>query len=253
MTHHRVVATQRSALALAACRCTLASTSRKNACFFVHVSRAARLHTNAWYACTSPSNTCASTRASRARHARSSLRVSSTSGSFVPTAVNNGGSGGAFRLVAPVVSGSVEINVQGSSYGSAGRVRVDANDVSGLNRNVVPHGSLSIGSVLVARLTPEPTIDITEIAGSAIPENSTLPVQIILPNGSNPNQNVTLQVRNFATKVPIEVVLIPDSGPAVVANTLVDNTTENPARITVPLTFPVNVGVTVQAWVRGKP
>lgn len=169
------------------------------------------------------------------------------------TGVNNGGSGGAFRLVAPVVSGSVEINVQGSSYGSAGRVRVDANDVSGLNRNVVPHGSLSIGSVLVARLTPEPTIDITEIAGSAIPENSTLPVQIILPNGSNPNQNVTLQVRNFATKVPIEVVLIPDSGPAVVANTLVDNTTENPARITVPLTFPVNVGVTVQAWVRGKP
>jgi hypothetical protein len=106
---------------------------------------------------------------------------------------------------------------------------------------------------MVARLSPEPKIEIAEVAGTTIPENSSAPVQVILPSGSSPNQNVILQLRNFSTKVPVEVVLTPDSGPPVVANAIVDNTTVNPAKITVPIEFPINVGVTVQAWVRGKP
>lgn len=169
------------------------------------------------------------------------------------TGVNNAGSGGALRLVAPVVSGNVEVNVLGGSWASAGRVRIDANDVSGLIRNVSPNHALSIGSVMVARLTPEPKIEITEVAGTVIPENSTAPVQVILPSGSSPNQNVSIQLRNFSAKVPIEVVLIPDSGAPVVASATIDNSTANPAKLSIPIVFPINVGVTVQAWVRGKP
>ena len=169
------------------------------------------------------------------------------------TSVGNGGSGGAVRIVAPVITGSAIISVQGRELSAYGRVRLDAIDVSGLQRQVEPPFALSIGSVLLARLNPEPRLDLVEVAGTAIAEDTASLVQITLPTGSNPNRTVTVQAKNFGTKIPVEVVLTPDSGSPVVARVEIDNTSVNPAKLAVPVTFPVNVGVTVNAWARGKP
>ncbi len=165
----------------------------------------------------------------------------------------NGGSGGAVRVVAPVITGPAIIYVQGRESSAHGRVRLDAIDVSGLQRQIQPAFTLSIGSVMLARLNPEPRLDLVEVAGTAIAEDTAGLVQITLPTGSNPSRTVTVQARNFGTKIPVEVVLTPDSGLPVVAQVEIDNTTVNPAKLAVPVTFPVNVGVTVNAWARGKP
>jgi hypothetical protein len=61
---------------------------------------------------------------------------------------------------------------------------------------------------------------------------------------------VTVQASDFGAVVPIRVVLTPDSGTNTVYDTQIDNTTVNPASVTVPVTVPVNVQVQVIAWTR---
>ncbi len=166
----------------------------------------------------------------------------------------NGGSGGAIRVVAPVITGSAQIFVVGREGSASGRVRMDAIDASGLRRGVAPAYALSVGTVMVARLNPEPRLDLTEVAGKAIPEGTSGLVQITLPTGSDPKSTVKVKARNFGAVIPLEIVLTPDSGVPVIAQVVIDNTSQhNPAEVSVPVTFPVNVGVTVSAWARGKP
>jgi len=73
---------------------------------------------------------------------------------------------------------------------------------------------------------------------------------IELPLGSSTNRTVTVQARNFAASVPIRVALIPESGEMVTYDSVVENTTTNPATAVVNVTVPVNVKVEVQVWTR---
>ncbi len=143
----------------------------------------------------------------------------------------NGGSGGAVRIVAPVITGHALIYVQGRESSAPGRVRLNAIDVSGLQREVQPADTLRIGSVMLARLNPEPRLDLVEVAGTTIAKDTAGLVQITLPTGSNPNRTVTVQAKNFGTKIPVEVMLTPDSGLPVVARVEIDNTSVNPAKL----------------------
>lgn len=94
---------------------------------------------------------------------------------------NNGGagSGGAIRLVANSMSGNVSMDVRGSTNqtGSAGRVRIETSNASGLSPSVSPSNSPDIFSLA----TPNPVfpaaipkLRITSIGGQAInnPSNS---------------------------------------------------------------------------------
>ena len=54
------------------------------------------------------------------------------------TSAQKGGSGGAVRIVAPVITDPAVIYVQGGESSAPGRVRLDALDVSGLQRQVQP-------------------------------------------------------------------------------------------------------------------
>jgi len=163
------------------------------------------------------------------------------------------GSGGAIRLVAPEVSGTGSLNVNGGNYGSDGghgRIRIDTIDRRDLRYNFTPLSAANVGSFMAVFTTPVPRLDILSAAGTAIPEGSAAPVFIQLPFGSDPNRTVTVQARGFGAVVPIRVVLTPDSGDPITYDDQIDNTTVNPAQKTVAITLPLNVRTHVAVWTR---
>jgi hypothetical protein len=168
----------------------------------------------------------------------------------------NSGSGGAIRLVAPVVAvtGTGLIRARGADTtfegGGEGRIRVDT-----LNRASIafpsfdPPGSTSVGSMMLVFPTPAPRLDITEAAGTAIPLNSG-PVFVLLPFGSATNRTIKVRAQDFGGVVPINVVLTPDNGTPVIYPAQIDNGAANPAEVTVNVVVPVNVQTSVNAWTR---
>jgi len=163
----------------------------------------------------------------------------------------NSGSGGAIRLVAPTVQGSGSFDVSG--FGGAGRTRIDTIDKSQLplpsNPSAHPE-AFSVGSFMTVFPPNNPRLDIIEAAGTTIAEGVASPVTVTLPFGSDPNRTITVQARNFKAVVPIEVVLTPDNGPGTSVKAQIDNAAANPAIVKVPVTFPLNTPVTVNAWIR---
>ena len=163
------------------------------------------------------------------------------------------GSGGAIRLVAPAVSGTGQLAVNGTGYGAvsgAGRIRIDCMDRRTLAMGYNPGGVTSIGANMMVFLNPAPRLDITQAAGNTIPVGTNTPVFFLLPPGSSTNQTVTVRASNFGAVVPIRVVLTPDNGPASSYDAQINNSTINPASVTVPVVVPVNVQVQVNAWTR---
>ena len=167
------------------------------------------------------------------------------------------GSGGAIRLVAPVVSGPGTMNVAGgqnnwgSFYGAgAGRVRIDCMDRRSLALSFIPDRSVvSIGGNMVVIPTNPPHLDITQVAGTNIVVGAGAAVSFTLPQESSTNQTVTVQASNFGKLVPIRVVLTPDNGPSASYEANIDNTV-NPASVTVSVVVPVNTQVQINAWTR---
>jgi hypothetical protein len=160
---------------------------------------------------------------------------------------NSGGSGGAIRLLAFKVEGTGTVNTSGGQRGGLGRVRVDTVIRSNLSLNI--SGVSSIGGNLLVFPPTVPTLSLTEAAGNTIPPGSG-PVIFTLPFGSSTNRTVKIQASGFARNVPIRVTLTPDSGAKQIFDAEVDNTTLNPALVTVPVTVPVNTLVTVHCWTR---
>lgn len=103
---------------------------------------------------------------------------------------------------------------------------------------------------MVSFLSPTPRLDITQVAGTNITVGVGSPVFLMLPQESPTNQTVQVQATDFDAVVPIRVVLTPDHGPGSSYDTVITNTTINPASVTVPVVVPVNVQVQVNAWTR---
>jgi hypothetical protein len=158
-----------------------------------------------------------------------------------------GGSGGAIRLVAHEVAGTGRLDV-GSDYAGAGRVRIAAIVRKSANYNIV--GPWTFGGFMAAFPNPEPRLDITSAAGTAISEGTSSGITLNLPFGTSPNQNITVQARNFAAAVPIRLVLTPESGQPVSYDATIDNNAANPASVTIPVTVPLSTVVSVHAWTR---
>ena len=158
----------------------------------------------------------------------------------------NSGSGGAIRLVSMVVEGSGSLSVDDGGNAGHGRIRIDSIDRSQLRLNFNGHPN-SIGSNLLVFPPVQPTLSLTEVAGSVIPEG-TIPGTIFLPFGSTTNRTVKLRAKDFGRSVNVRVTLTPDSGAKSVFDTTIDNSTVNPAEKTVDVVVPVNTKVTVHCW-----
>lgn len=158
------------------------------------------------------------------------------------------GSGGAIRLIAPVVSGTGLVDVR--NCGNDGRIRVDTIDRRDLRLQFAPLSTTVISTMLIVFPDIAPRLDIVEVAGQDIPEEQPEPVSVLLPFDSSPNRTVTVQARDFTGLVPIEVVLTPDSGARRVYQAEINMKSGNPAQVVVPVEIPVNSITRVHAWTR---
>lgn len=183
-------------------------------------------------------------------------QIVSSSASYLLSAGNTGlGSGGAIRLVSPIVAGAGLLEVRGgqntwysNARGGSGRIRIDCMDRRAL-AFTYNNSSLTVGANMVTFPPNLPRLDITQAAGNNIAVGNAA-VFFMLPQGSSTNQTVTVQASNFGALVPIRVTLTPDNGSSSVYDVQIDNTTVNPATVTVPVVVPVNVQVHVEAWTR---
>jgi hypothetical protein len=171
------------------------------------------------------------------------------------------GSGGAVRLVAPKVSGSGKINcasrwVNGLFYGNtqperyagAGRIRIDTIDRTMLSFTFYPIGFTSVGANMVVFPTPQPRLDITEVAGQAVTLDTTNAVFVDLPFNADPNRTVTVRAEDFNKAVKIAIVLQPSSGSRIIYEDTIDNSTNNPATKAINVVFPTNTQTQVFVW-----
>ncbi len=179
--------------------------------------------------------------------------IDATGGEFGTGGAYNGGSGGAVKLVAPVIRGGMRINVSNrNGTGGPGRIRLDAVNFGGAGLNYhSPNLSLSYGSMLATGIEGTlPRLELVSVAGNSLPVGNVATGFILLPNGSAGLQPVVVRARNFGTKVPVNVVLMPDNGPTLETAAIIDNTTANPATVTVNVNVPANTPVKVHVWTR---
>jgi hypothetical protein len=174
--------------------------------------------------------------------------------------VDNAGSGGAIRLVAPAVEGSGRLHVfggnqdfseSGSNLGGHGRIRIDAFEISGAAGMAFdPRSSLSAGSSVFVFPQSRPTVDIISAAGNDIAPGTQGPVRLNLPFNSSTTQNVRLRAANFGGVVPVSVVVTPAHGDPTEFQAEIDNAANNPAEVEISVEVPTNVQVTLQVWTR---
>lgn len=164
---------------------------------------------------------------------------------------SNGGSGGAIRLVAPILAGSGALDVSPSNAGAGpGRIRLDATDRSRIAFSFNPISTLSTGAMLAVQPNPLPRLDIVEAAGNAIPVGSG-PVTFVLPPGAAGPQRVRIQARDFAGPVPIRLIAQPDHGERIVVDAEIPNTAaNNPATAEVQVSLPANDEVSLYVFTR---
>ncbi|HMO66292.1 MAG TPA: hypothetical protein PKE47_13895 [Verrucomicrobiota bacterium] len=165
----------------------------------------------------------------------------------------NSGSGGAIRLVSPVVAGTGMLDARGAagSFGGLGngRIRVDTLDRSQLTLNYQPTDTTALGSLLLVNPVPLPRLDLVEVAGSAVPVGSG-PVQVLLPFGAPAAQSVKVRAQDFGGSVPVRLVLTPESGGSLTYDFDINNAAANPAEATVNVEVPVNTRTSIAVWTR---
>jgi len=159
---------------------------------------------------------------------------------------NGNGSAGSIRLVAPKIIGAGSLLVE--LYGGLGRIRVDLMDRSEYALKYNGNPPRVIGSLMQVFPTTSPSLAIIKAAGVVIAEGSTTPVEVLLPNGASSAQDVIVQARDFTGMVPIRVKVIPDSGPSVAYDDVINMAGGNPSTVTVTVQIPVNVPVFIEAW-----
>jgi hypothetical protein len=167
----------------------------------------------------------------------------------------NSGSGGGIKMVAPWITGVTRLHVYsfGAPGGSSiGRIRLDATRYDGLDLgDINPSFAISYGSMMATGLEGgRPQLSVVSFADKQTGTNVLAPLNVILPNGSDSNQPVTIRAENFGTVVPVAVVLTPDNGPRTVIPTEIDNRTQNPATRTLSVPVPANTPVQVRVWTR---
>lgn len=168
------------------------------------------------------------------------------------------GSGGAIRIVAPIVSGTGTLDVRGgfttwtNTRGGHGRIRIDTIYRSQLSFDYQPIQAVAIGSYMASFPDPMPRLDIVSVAGRSIAEGTSEAVSIFMPLGSAATQTITLSARDFTTQtvVPVRLQLTPQDGDPVVYDTTIDMSLGNPSTRDVQVLIPQNTLTYIHAWTR---
>ena len=184
-------------------------------------------------------------------HISGSVQALGSRAAFTTIAI---GSGGAIRIVSPIVSGNGALIVSAigpsGHSGGHGRVRIDLLDRSALQLSIQPPAALSVGAFMLVFPPVVSRLDLIAVAGQTIPEGTSEPVLVTLPFNAPTNHPVTVQARDFSGVVPIEIVLTPDIGDRIVYPADINMSDGNPAQVTVNVDIPVNVRTQIHAWTR---
>jgi hypothetical protein len=132
--------------------------------------------------------------------------------------------------------------------GGAGRIRIDTLDRTRFPAASVPSTSATFGKVMFAFPPVQSRLSIISAAGQEIPEGTNSSVTVMLPFGSDTNQVIRVQARDFAGIVPINVVITPQNGPRRIFPAQIDMTLGNPAFANVNVTIPINTEAVINAW-----
>jgi hypothetical protein len=169
----------------------------------------------------------------------------------VPWGPGGYGSGGAVRLVAPLVTGRGGVRTSSGYFGPAsGRVRVDCLDRYAFRSLSLSGATVTRGAQMFVFPAVVPRLDIVAAAGQAIAEGAANSVQVDLPVGSPTNQTVVVQARDFSGLLPIAVVVTPEVGPSTTYPAQIDMGSGNPARATVNVVIPIGTISRIHAWTR---
>ncbi len=177
-----------------------------------------------------------------------------------PASLQSGGqgSGGAIRCVAPIVSGTGTLDVlggytnHGGVSGGDGRIRIDSIFRNQLAFNYSPSTAVSIGAYMASFASPQPRLDIINVAGKVIPEGTSEAVSIFMPLGTQATQTITLQARDFlpGTVVPVRLQLTPQEGDPTSYDDTIDMSQGNPATKDIQVVIPGNTLTFIHAWTR---
>jgi len=166
------------------------------------------------------------------------------------------GSGGAIRLVGPVISGTGSLTAKGGEYhvfqsgdsiAGTGRIRIDCTDNQAY-RSLTLNGVSSRGSRMI--VFSNLALDITAVGGQPVTTGTNSAVVIELAVGASTNQTVTVQARNFTNDVPIRVVVTPENGPRGEFDATILQSSGNPPSANVPVIIPAGSACQINAWTR---
>ncbi len=175
--------------------------------------------------------------------------------------VGGGGSGGAIRLVAPIVTGTGRLDTGGglggyygccnevyNGVGSLGRIRIDCLDDYAF-RGLTINGSFSRGAQMFWSRLNAPRLDVVEAAGLTIPFGVSNAVAIALDFGSPSNQLVKIRAENFTNNIPIRIAVTPDTGPSRTFDGVITNT-GSPTITEFNVVIPPGTVSRIDAWTR---
>lgn len=163
-----------------------------------------------------------------------------------------GGSGGAVRLVAPIIAGNAKISVYGPSRGGYGRIRMDAltNTLNLIDNGDGSPNYSTFGKNMVVFLPTPPELRITNAAGTEISPTQNAPVFVLLPSGAPAAQTVQVQAKNFGSVVPLVAVVTPEAGDRTTYNFDIDNTAAGATTGSVQVQIPAGVSTRIDVWTR---
>lgn len=164
------------------------------------------------------------------------------------------GSGGAIRLMAPVVVGQGTLDVSGGGTAGHGRIRCDLIERSNFALSFLPASAPVTTDQFLSLTTPPadaPALRIVRVGNQTIPANADAGYTVLLsPLNAPLRQDLVIEASGFNAPVPIAVKLTPVTGVSTTTELTINNAAVNPARITNSLPFPGNVPITVSVWTR---
>ncbi|MDX2111904.1 MAG: hypothetical protein SFY80_16875 [Verrucomicrobiota bacterium] len=173
----------------------------------------------------------------------------------------NHGSGGAIRLVTPVMTGSGNVQVEPSQsayFFYPGRVRLDTLDrtnFSGSLAGEVFYGNASVGANMMVFAPNLPKLRISKINDTVMPENPSTPLYFLLPPGS-PNPATIEITASYPAEftspypLPIRVVFTPNSGPRIDIDAVINGPFTPSATTTITQLLTPGLETKIDVWSR---
>lgn len=162
------------------------------------------------------------------------------------------GSGGAVRLLAPVISGGGTIDVAGwNATDGNGRISCEMIERSTFAMNLSPAGPwiVTTNYIPFVELPAAPRLRVVSIAGIPIPIDAPAGYTVVLPINAPANQTVVIEATGFGVEVPVDLRITPANGPSLpLVSGMINNAAADPAVQSLAVTLPSNVPLTFNAW-----